>query len=59
MNTSPFALKKGFLRKNHPKGSFNVKVKPYLHKRVYVNALQEGISLNNYIEKALEKELEQ
>jgi predicted HicB family RNase H-like nuclease len=39
------------------KGNFNVRVKPSLHKRAYLKALQAGISLNKFIEKTLEKEL--
>ena len=39
------------------KGSFNVRVKPSLHKRAYIKALQSGISLNKFIEMTLEKEL--
>ena len=39
------------------KGNFNVRVKPSLHKRAYMKALQDGISLNKFFEQALEKEL--
>ena len=39
------------------KGSFNVRVKPSLHKRAYMKALEGGISLNKFIEQTLEKEL--
>jgi predicted HicB family RNase H-like nuclease len=37
------------------KGSFNVRVKPYLHKLAYMKALQKGMSLNKFIEISLEK----
>jgi len=49
---------KGVLPEKPFKGSFNVRVKPALHKRAYMKALQEGISLNKYIEQVLKKELE-
>ncbi|MFH1514813.1 MAG: type II toxin-antitoxin system HicB family antitoxin [bacterium] len=39
------------------KGSFNVRVKPSIHKLAYQKAVQQGISLNKFIEKTLEKEL--
>ncbi len=39
------------------KGSFNVRMKPALHKLACQKALQQGISLNKFIEKTLEKEL--
>jgi len=39
------------------KGSFNVRIKPSLHKLAYQNALQIGMSLNKFIETSLEKEL--
>jgi predicted HicB family RNase H-like nuclease len=39
------------------KGSFNVRVKPSVHKRVYQKAIQQGMSLNKFIETTLEKEL--
>ena len=36
------------------KGSFNVRIKPELHKKVARKALKQGYSLNQYVEKALE-----
>ncbi len=54
-----YCAEKGVPPEKPFKGSFNVRVKPSLHKRAYMKALQEGISLNKYIEKALEKELEE
>jgi len=39
------------------KGSFNIRVKPYLHKLAYQKAIQSGMSLNKFIETTLEKEL--
>ena len=36
------------------KGSFNVRIKPELHKRIFRKANQQGISLNKFIEKTLE-----
>ncbi len=39
------------------KGVFNVRLNPKLHKKLYENAIKEGISLNSYIQKALEREV--
>ena len=39
------------------KGSFNVRVKPSIHKLAYQKAIQQGMSLNKFIETTLEKEL--
>jgi predicted HicB family RNase H-like nuclease len=36
-------------------GSFNVRVGGEIHKKVAVKALQEGVSLNDYVKSALEK----
>jgi predicted HicB family RNase H-like nuclease len=38
------------------KGSFNVRVGPRLHQEIALNALNEGMSLNQYITWILEKE---
>lgn len=35
------------------KGVFNVRIAPELHKKLYVEALKAGISLNAYIQKTL------
>lgn len=39
------------------KGSFNVRISPELHKEISLQAAQEGMSLNQYVLKALEKSL--
>jgi len=39
------------------KGVFNVRLDPKLHKKLYENAIRSGVSLNSYIQKALEKEV--
>ena len=39
------------------KGSFNVRIKPAIHKLAYQKAIQSGMSLNKFIETTLEKEL--
>ncbi|HSF56350.1 MAG TPA: type II toxin-antitoxin system HicB family antitoxin [Algoriphagus sp.] len=36
------------------KGTFNVRIKPELHKKVARKALRQGYSLNQFVEKALE-----
>ena len=38
------------------KGSFNVRVGPRLHQEIALNAMNEGLSLNQYITWVLEKE---
>lgn len=38
-------------------GTFNVRIGPYLHKKCALKAIQEDISLNKFIAKALEKQL--
>lgn len=39
------------------KGSFNVRISPELHRRVKRTALRMGLSLNQFIQKAVEDEL--
>lgn len=39
------------------KGSFNVRIPTELHRRVYRKSLREGISLNQLVQRALEKEI--
>ena len=39
------------------KGSFNVRISPELHKEIAIQAASEGISLNQYVQQALEKAL--
>jgi predicted HicB family RNase H-like nuclease len=53
-----FCNKKGVQPEKPFKGSFNVRVKPSLHKQAYLKALQAGMSLNKFIEQTLEKELD-
>jgi predicted HicB family RNase H-like nuclease len=36
------------------KGSFNVRVSPQLHKQAVISATTKGVSLNSFVEKALE-----
>jgi predicted HicB family RNase H-like nuclease len=52
-----FCNEKGIEPERPFKGSFNIRVKPYLHKLAYQKAIQSGISLNKFIEITLEKEL--
>ena len=52
-----FCKEKGVEPEKPFKGSFNVRLKPSLHKRAYMKAMQSGISLNKFIESTLEKEL--
>ena len=40
------------------KGSFNVRVKPEIHQRAAMIATAKGISLNQFVQKALVKEIE-
>lgn len=39
------------------KGSFNVRIDPKLHELLYIKAKKEGISLNQFVQSALKKEL--
>jgi len=39
------------------KGVFNVRIDPELHKQIHQKAIQAGISLNAFVQKALSKEL--
>ncbi len=40
------------------KGTFNVRISTDLHRMIYRKSLIEGISLNQFVERALEKEIE-
>ena len=39
------------------KGSFNIRISPELHKEISLQAAQEGITLNQYVLRALEDSL--
>ncbi len=39
------------------KGTFNVRVGPELHKRASTKAAEQGVSLNNWVQTALEEKL--
>lgn len=39
------------------KGSFNIRVSPELHKKIAVYAMEHNISLNNFVEQSVEKQL--
>ncbi|MEI8004727.1 MAG: type II toxin-antitoxin system HicB family antitoxin [Bacteroidota bacterium] len=39
------------------KGSFNIRLSAEVHRRAFIKAKQEGVSLNKFIETTLEKEL--
>ena len=39
------------------KGSFNIRLSPELHKRIYIYAAEHQMSMNRYIEETLEKSL--
>ena len=39
------------------KGSFNVRISPELHKEISIQAAEEGITLNQYVLRALENSL--
>lgn len=41
------------------KGSFNVRIPTDLHRRAYRKSLIEGISLNQFVQKAIEKEIKE
>jgi predicted HicB family RNase H-like nuclease len=52
-----FCKEKGIEPEKPFKGSFNVRLRPSLHKRAYQKARESGMSLNKFIEATLEKEL--
>ncbi|MFH1514076.1 MAG: type II toxin-antitoxin system HicB family antitoxin [bacterium] len=54
-----FCEEKGVKPDKPFKGSFNVRVKPSIHKLAYQKAIQQGMSLNKFIETTLEKELKE
>ncbi len=39
------------------KGSFNIRISPDLHKTAYRVAVEEGVSLNQFVQKAVEHEI--
>lgn len=41
------------------KGSFNVRISTELHRRAYRKSLIEGISLNQFVQKAIEREIKE
>jgi len=52
-----FCEERGLLPDKPFKGNFNIRLKPSIHKRTYQKAIQQGLSLNKFIEKTLENEL--
>lgn len=52
-----FCQEKGVNPDKPFKGTFNVRLKPSTHKLIHQKAIQQGMSLNKFIEKTLEKEL--
>jgi predicted HicB family RNase H-like nuclease len=54
-----FCIEKGVEPEKPFKGSFNVRVKPSLHKQAYIKAIKSGMSLNKFIETAIENELKE
>ena len=40
------------------KGSFNIRIDPELHKKAVYKSLEDGISLNKYIENAVKEKIE-
>ena len=41
------------------KGSFNIRIPPELHRKAVRKSILEGLSLNQFVQKAIEKEIEQ
>ncbi len=39
------------------KGSFNVRISPELHKQIAISAMNSGISLNSFVESALQNKI--
>ncbi len=40
------------------KGSFNIRIKPEQHKKIALRAASEGITINQFVSRAIEDELE-
>jgi predicted HicB family RNase H-like nuclease len=49
--------KTGRNNKRSFKGSFNVRIDPKLHELAFIKATKEGISLNQFVQQTLKKEL--
>ena len=54
-----FCKEKGLEPEKPFKGSFNVRVKPIIHKLAYMKATKAGMSLNKFIEKVIENDLKE
>lgn len=39
------------------KGSFNIRISPELHKKIAIYAMEHNITLNSFVEEAVEKQL--
>ena len=48
---------KGKAPQKNYNGSFNVRIKPELHKKIALKARDEGINMNQFVQKALEREV--
>ena len=53
-----YCYEKGTKPEKPFKGTFNVRVKPTVHKLAFIKAKERGLTLNKFIERAIEKELE-
>jgi predicted HicB family RNase H-like nuclease len=52
-----FCSEKGVSPEKPFKGSFNIRLRPSIHKMAFIKALEKGISLNKYIESVVEKSI--
>jgi len=52
-----FCKKKGNPVQKSLMGSFNIRIKPDIHQRAAIVALQKNISLNHLVQQAIEREL--
>lgn len=53
-----FCRKKGKEPEKPYKGSFNVRLSPELHRKLAQKAMTEGISLNQFVQKAIKEKVE-
>lgn len=52
-----FCKEKGISPEKSYKGSFNVRIEPKLHKQASFIAVAEGITLNQFVQRAIEQEI--
>ena len=57
LNYLEYCLKAGKEPEREFKGSFNVRIKPEQHKKIALQAANEGITINQFVARAIDDEL--